>query len=421
MGLPGTPTAVDMTKNARERTTPGDRHLRTLIIMQGTGGASQPNQGSWEMAVPDGIYDVSVGVGDSDFFDGTDGINVEGEPVIPAFQRTASETHRTGARTVAVTDGRLTVSAAGTNTKINYVTIEANEAPEVAAPGDRSNVEGEQASLQVRATDPDGDMLTYGAAGLPQGLSMEPATGKISGTLASGSLAGSPYNVKITATDDGDPTLEGSASFVWTVEEPPDTTPPAPVTGFGAAAGDASVNLSWNNPSDADFAGVSVLRSATGHATDEEPAAGQDLVYEGNNASHADTALQNGVTYYYTVFARDTVGNWSGPVSAQAKPTAPPDTARPTIAGLRPKPDSRVRDRTPNIAAVVRDGAVNPSKSRIKLYLDGKSKTFSYDRSEGRISHASRKLSYGRHEVKMAAADAAENKAVETWSFRIVR
>ena len=50
-------------------------------------------------------------------------------------------------------------------------------------------------SLDADATDPDGDTLTYAATGLPAGLSINTATGVISGTLSLSAAAGSPYAV----------------------------------------------------------------------------------------------------------------------------------------------------------------------------------------------------------------------------------
>ena len=46
---------------------------------------------------------------------------------------------------------------------------------------------GAAVSLDADATDGDGDTLTYSATGLPAGISIAPATGVISGTLAAGS------------------------------------------------------------------------------------------------------------------------------------------------------------------------------------------------------------------------------------------
>ena len=109
--------------------------------------------------------------------------------------------------------------------------------PTLAPVSDQTNAEGDSASLAVSAT---GSGLTYSADGLPDGLTIDPATGVISGTLAPGSAtdAGSPATVTITA-DDG--TNEAEQTFAWTVN--PYVALPA-VAGESNAVGDA-VNVSF--------------------------------------------------------------------------------------------------------------------------------------------------------------------------------
>ena len=67
-------------------------------------------------------------------------------------------------------------------------------------------------ALQLMATDPDGDALTYGATGLPPSLVLNTTTGLISGTLATTSAA--TYVVVVTASDGS---LSNSQTFNWTV------------------------------------------------------------------------------------------------------------------------------------------------------------------------------------------------------------
>ncbi|MEJ7842574.1 MAG: hypothetical protein WKF95_12455, partial [Rubrobacter sp.] len=103
--------------------------------------------------------------------------------------------------------------------------------------------------------------------------------------------------------------------------------------------------------------------------------------------------------------------------------TAPPpgDTAAPRIGSPRPAPGARLRDRTPRIGAVVRDGGGELGKADIKFYVDGKARAFNYSPDTGRLSHASKRLSYGGHTVKVVATDGAGNKAAETWRFKVVK
>jgi VCBS repeat-containing protein len=50
-------------------------------------------------------------------------------------------------------------------------------------------------------TDPNGDPLTFTATGLPPGLSLDPATGVVTGTLPNDASTHGPYTVNVTATD----------------------------------------------------------------------------------------------------------------------------------------------------------------------------------------------------------------------------
>ena len=82
---------------------------------------------------------------------------------------------------------------------------------------DRSDAEGAAVSLSAHATDLDGDTLAYAATGLPPGLSIDPATGLITGTISAGAAAGSPYATSITVSDDDFATVGATDLFSWTV------------------------------------------------------------------------------------------------------------------------------------------------------------------------------------------------------------
>jgi O-glycosyl hydrolase len=82
----------------------------------------------------------------------------------------------------------------------------------VTNPGHQTTATGTAVSLQVHATDSAaGQTLSYGATGLPAGLSISSSTGLISGTPTTAGTS----SVTVTATDTTG--ASGSASFTWTV------------------------------------------------------------------------------------------------------------------------------------------------------------------------------------------------------------
>jgi hypothetical protein len=58
-----------------------------------------------------------------------------------------------------------------------------NQAPMVTGPEDQSSAELEQETLQIEASDPEGDTLTFQAQHLPPGLSINSSNGLISGRI----------------------------------------------------------------------------------------------------------------------------------------------------------------------------------------------------------------------------------------------
>ena len=134
--------------------------------------------------------------------------------------------------TITVSDGTLTDSAS-----ITWTVVNVNRAPSLVNPGDQTDLNGAGINLTVSVTDLDGDTPTFGATGLPPGLSIN-GGGLIAGTLTA---AGS-YDVTITV-DDGSSGTD-SVSFTWTVthaNQPPTVFIVNPVDGATFDEGDSVV------------------------------------------------------------------------------------------------------------------------------------------------------------------------------------
>ena len=99
-----------------------------------------------------------------------------------------------------------------------------------------------------------------------------------------------------------------------------DYVPPSSVANFTATPIPQYVQLTWQIPTDADFAGTRILRK-----TDDYPAYPEDgdLVYEGADTSFVDLNVNADTTYYYAAFSYDTIPNYAEPTLAMAMPGDP--------------------------------------------------------------------------------------------------
>ena len=107
---------------------------------------------------------------------------------------------------------------------LDITVVGSNDTPVVrTAIADRNNLDADSPRLDISGnfSDPDGESLTYSATGLPAGLSIDPDTGIISGTIdRSASQSGSSglYSVTVTAKDPSGATV--SDTFKWSVANP---------------------------------------------------------------------------------------------------------------------------------------------------------------------------------------------------------
>jgi CSLREA domain-containing protein len=109
-------------------------------------------------------------------------------------------------------DANRTLNSVGVTTGVEVDTGPANQPPQVTTPRDQVGVEGGSVALQIVASDPDDDPLTYSATGLPTALTIDADTGLISGVLTAGSSG--TYPVTVTVTDGRTPI---QVNFSWEV------------------------------------------------------------------------------------------------------------------------------------------------------------------------------------------------------------
>lgn len=121
-------------------------------------------------------------------------------------------------------------------------------APSVTNPGSQISAVDAPVSLQMQASDANGDLLTYSATGLPTGLAIDPNSGLIFGTPTDAQI----YNVTVSVTDGN--TAPTSVSFAWTVNPPLSLQPlsgsavaSGTVVSFSATSvGGVNVRYKWN-------------------------------------------------------------------------------------------------------------------------------------------------------------------------------
>ena len=215
-------TPIDISDQGRNRNIGSVTDLRLNTIIHMDHPTPTNPRGYWEIEVTNGLYQVTVGVGDPSV--GGDPeihrINAEGQNIVDNFEPTgaagASTRFTTGSGIVEVTDGKLTLdySGGGVNTKLTYVDIAeftgnvppvvANEIPDQTAEADVAFNYTVPANTFEDLDDPSLTLtaLLVGDIALPTWLSFDGSA--FSGTPTSGDLGS--IDVEVTA-DDGDATV----------------------------------------------------------------------------------------------------------------------------------------------------------------------------------------------------------------------
>ena len=194
--------------------TPGDSYLVRLYIMNGFTGTDQPGER---------VFDITI------------------EGAVPPTFDDVDPTATWGDQTGGMLEHQFTAADATLDIDFLHDVIEnplvnaievlqvgagsgpVNVPPVIDPIANQTSAEGENVDFTIFASDSDGpDNLTFGATGLPPGLSLvDPTNGLVSGVIAAGAAAGSPYTVTVTADDGADTSQQ---TFDWivtgTVSEP---------------------------------------------------------------------------------------------------------------------------------------------------------------------------------------------------------
>lgn len=146
---------------------------------------------------------------------------------------------RQGAYTVTLT----ATDPKGSSTETFRWTV-TNAPPQITPIGAQQSPVGVTTTLRIQASDPDGGALKFSATGLPNGFTLDPATGVISGTAS----AAGAFSTTVSVTDDENETK--SITFPWQIAQPPIdlTTPDQVTTAWGA---NGSTRISASDPTGA--------------------------------------------------------------------------------------------------------------------------------------------------------------------------
>lgn len=133
---------------------------------------------------------------------------------------------------------------------------------------------------------------------------------------------GASYYFTITAYDTSGNESGYSNEAIKTIAL--DTTPPSDIQNFTATPGDKEAILSWADPTDPDFVGVRIRYRTDGQYpvdADDGVLLGDFTGGSGESNSAVHSGLQNDLTYYYSAFSYDAVGNFTHTVHATATPS----------------------------------------------------------------------------------------------------
>jgi hypothetical protein len=293
-----------------------------------------------------------------------------------------------------------------------------NAPPALVQPANQRSVVGVPVTLQLQGSDPYGEPVSFGASGLPPGLTLTPATGFIHGA---GTTAGT-YQVTVWVSDG---VLQAQRSFTWTMSEasatpeppPSSTEPPAsdepPATEPPPPAADSTAPVvAITVPSSAgSFASSLMTLTLAGTASDNVGVTSVSWV-----SSRGGSGVASGTTQWtipgiplqvganvITVTARDAAGN-QGATSVTVTYV---DSEAPVVSLTSPGPVSAVRT---NDEAIVLAGTAsdNVGVTRVSWTTDSGFSGVAHGTTAWSLGPIA--LGPGTTRVFVSAEDAAGNR-----------
>lgn len=114
------------------------------------------------------------------------------------------------------------------------------------------------------------------------------------------------YYYSIFAVNDSDDLIMASTAFALSF----DANVIADVTNVVHSSSDHAINLKWTNPSIANLDRIVIRRSKSPATAPASPSDGNE-VYNAMGEVYTDNNLVNGQTYHYTIFSRNSAGDYS--------------------------------------------------------------------------------------------------------------
>lgn len=242
---------IDAEAAARERNRGGiPQELDTIIHMERGDCCATGFQTEiyWQLDVPNGDYIVEVAAGDQSgsggVYDSVHTILVEGIAVIDNFQATAGNEYAIETAVVTVSDGTLTVTPNGNNTKIAYITVvDANPSGnqqrfDNLTPGTYSITELVPAGWRVS------NVVCTGATSFtPQGSSVLVTVGELQDAICTFTNADAAGNIAPTAIGDSATTTQPDAVTFDIASNDVDTDGTIDITSVDLDPSDADLDV----------------------------------------------------------------------------------------------------------------------------------------------------------------------------------